>query len=61
MTLDKARVCLKGVFEAGQAYVALSRVRSLETLSLEDFSPKVVRAHPQALAFYQNLMKRAPS
>lgn len=52
MTLDKVIVSLKGVFEAGQAYVALSRVRSLEGMRLVNFSPRLVRANKAALAFY---------
>lgn len=30
MSIDRLRVCLEGVFECGQAYVALSRATSLE-------------------------------
>ena len=35
MTLDRVTVCLRGAFATGQAYVALSRARSLEGLSIE--------------------------
>lgn len=30
MSIDKLRICLDGVFEYGQAYVALSRATSLK-------------------------------
>lgn len=53
MTFDKMRLDLtRGVFEAGQIYVALSRVRSLEGLSISsDVQPCHVRQNPEVLAF----------
>jgi uracil-DNA glycosylase len=44
-----------GNFEFGQAYVALSRVRSLDALYLYDFEPRVFRAHPKVKAFYEKM------
>jgi ATP-dependent DNA helicase PIF1 len=44
-----------GNFEFGQAYVALSRVRSLEALYVYDFEPRVFRAHRKVKAFYAGL------
>jgi hypothetical protein len=46
---------LGSVFEAGQAYVALSRVRTLGQLSLRSLNPNALRAHPKAVAFYAAL------
>jgi ATP-dependent DNA helicase PIF1 len=55
-TLDSALVDIgSGVFEYGQAYVALSRVRSLEALYVYDFDPIAFKAHPKVKAFYKSL------
>ena len=57
-TVDRAQMNLNSVFEYGQAYVALSRIRSLESLCLENsFPEKCVKAHPKALQFYETLRK----
>jgi ATP-dependent DNA helicase PIF1 len=54
-TLDRAHVDLKGVWEHGQSYVALSRVRSLDDLTLEGLSPRSFRVDPAVTDFYRNL------
>lgn len=55
-TLDSALVDIgSGVFEYGQAYVALSRVRSLEALYVYDFDPVAFKAHPKVKEFYKTV------
>jgi hypothetical protein len=49
MSLDEAVVDLRGVFEFGQGYVALSRVRRLSGLYLLGWSERAFRVHPTAL------------
>lgn len=54
-TLDRAHVDLRGVWEHGQSYVALSRVRSLEDLSLEGYTPNGFKLDPAVKDFYRRL------
>jgi ATP-dependent DNA helicase PIF1 len=53
MTIDLLEVSMKGIFEYGQAYVALSRAVSLDRVRVRDFKPSCVRAHPRVVAYYQ--------
>ncbi|KIP08550.1 hypothetical protein PHLGIDRAFT_375976 [Phlebiopsis gigantea 11061_1 CR5-6] len=45
-SIARLRVHIGGVFVSGQAYVALSRARSKETLEICDFDVKKITAHP---------------
>lgn len=55
LTIDYAEVDLEGIFEYGQAYVALSRVRSLEGLSIKNWNAKCIKSHPRVIEYYDNL------
>ena len=55
MTIDSLVVDLRGVFEYGQAYVALSRGVSLDRMTVRNFSPACVKAHPDVVKFYEGL------
>jgi ATP-dependent DNA helicase PIF1 len=55
-TLDIAEVDAgSGIFECGQTYVALSRVKSLEGLYLSSFDAKRVRINKKVQEFYEIL------
>ena len=56
-TLDIAEIDIgQSIFEYGQSYVALSRVRSLDGLYLSAFEPEKICANPKVIAFYQQNM-----
>jgi ATP-dependent DNA helicase PIF1 len=55
-TLDSALIDVgPRTFERGQAYVALSRVKSLESLYIWDLDPAAFKAHPKVVEFYNAL------
>lgn len=55
-TLTMAEMDLgNSVFEYGQTYVALSRIRNLEGLYLSAFQPRRIRANPLVKEFYEKI------
>ena len=52
-TLDCALIDIgSSTFECGQAYVALSRVRDLESLYIWDLEPSAFKTHDKVIEFY---------
>ncbi len=57
ITLDQALIDIgKQVFECGQTYVALSRVKSLEGLYLKDFDYNKIKVNNKVKLFYEKLI-----
>lgn len=56
MTLDAVVLALGDVFEYGQAYTALSRVRDLKCVRLLTIRPDSFRTHPDVLRFAQSFL-----
>ena len=53
-TLDRVHASLRGLWEPGQAYVALSRARSGQAVTLRDWDWRSILSDPAVLAFYEN-------
>lgn len=57
MTLDCVETDIgSSIFEYGQVYVVLSRVKSLDGLRLKNFSSKKIKIHPKVKKFYNELI-----
>lgn len=54
-TIQRLRVDLRNIFEAGQVYVALSRAVSKDALQVLNFNPKRIRANEKVKEFYKDL------
>ena len=57
LTLDCVEMSLGRVFDAGQAYVALSRAQALDSLRVLDFSNNQVWADKNVLNFYKRFRR----
>jgi len=57
-SLDYAEIDLSEVFEYGQAYVALSRVKSLKGLSIIGIDYDCIQADPIAVQYYEKIRSK---
>lgn len=55
MTFDKLVVNFNKIFDYGQAYVALSRTRTLEGLFIKGFDHNKIIANKDVVEFYKKL------
>jgi len=54
LTLDKASISLSGIFASGQAYVALSRVRSIDSMQIKSLSNESIIVDQDVCRFYRD-------
>jgi hypothetical protein len=59
LTLDSARIDLRNAFVEGLGYVALSRVRGLQSLSLQGFNLMALRVSPIAMELDARLQEES--
>lgn len=60
VTLDMAEIDIgSGIFECGQSYVALSRVKNLEGLYLKSFDPSKITINKKVHKFYNKKMLKS--
>jgi len=60
-TLEMAEMDIgQSIFEYGQTYVALSRIKSLNGLYLSEFHPYKIKANPKVKEYYNALSKVVP-
>ena len=62
VTLDLAEIDAgNNIFECGQTYVALSRVKSLDGLYLTAFNPQKIKVNDKVQKYYQSILPDAAS
>lgn len=55
LSIDYLHVDLRGCFASGQAYVAMSRATSFDTIKVTNFTPKCVIVSERVLNFYKEI------
>ena len=56
LSIDYAQVDLANIFEYGQSYVCLSRVRTLEGLSIKNLNKECFKTNQKVIDFYKDLL-----
>jgi len=59
LTLDRAILELGGCFTDHMVYVALSRVRTIDGISLLTFNPKKIRVNPSVVSYMQKVQEQS--
>lgn len=54
-TLSKVFIDMKRIFTSGHGYIALSRSKTLDGMTICNFDPSKIKADPKALTFYEKL------
>jgi ATP-dependent exoDNAse (exonuclease V) alpha subunit len=57
-TLDQLHVDLRKIWEPGQAYVAISRVRTPDGLFIEGWSPRAIFCDQEVVSFHRSLVAK---
>ncbi|CAI4222475.1 unnamed protein product [Auanema sp. JU1783] len=57
LTLDAVEMSLSRAFAEGQAYVALSRARSLDSVKIIGFDPCVIKANKKVVKYYDSIVE----
>lgn len=60
-SIDRILVDMSGIWEKGQAYVALSRAKSLDGLFLKNWDPRYIKSDPRVKSFYASFEKDTKS
>lgn len=58
MTLDCVLTDLSNIFDYGQAYVTLSRVKNLDCLYILDIDYSKIKCNPKVISYYQTLSSK---
>lgn len=57
-TIDRVAMDISGLWEPGQAYVALSRAKTAEGIFIEDWDESSIIADPEVIEFHESLLNQ---